>query len=96
MQGTLKTVSLESCFPLLAVEQGCIVSKNGDLTIAFRVKLPEVFTQTAAEYGCWNLSDLIQPNKRYEKDLNNTTEYFSFDGNWRRSCQSNKHWRMIL
>ena len=45
---------------------------------------------------CWNLSDLIQPNKRYEKDLNNTTEYFSFDGNWRRSCQSNKHWRMIL
>ena len=50
MQGTLKTVSLESCFPLLAVEQGCIVSKNGDLTIAFRVKLPEVFTQTAAEY----------------------------------------------
>ena len=50
MQGTLKTVSLESCFPLLAVEQGCIVSKNGDLTVAFRVELPEVFTQTAAEY----------------------------------------------
>ena len=45
-----KITTLESKFPLLSIEQGCIVSKDADITVAFRVELPEVFTVTFAMY----------------------------------------------
>ena len=32
----MKAATLESKFPLLAVENGCIVSKEADVTVAFR------------------------------------------------------------
>ena len=50
MRGTLKTSTLESKFPLLKVENHCIVSKFADITAAYRVTLPELFTLTAEEY----------------------------------------------
>lgn len=50
MQSTLKTVSLESRFPLLAVENGCLISKGGDVTVGYALDLPELFTLTGAEY----------------------------------------------
>lgn len=40
MRGTLKTSTLESKFPLLRVENNCIVSKFADITAAYRVTLP--------------------------------------------------------
>lgn len=46
----MKATTLESKFPLLAVENGCIISKDADLTIAFRVELPELFTVTHGDY----------------------------------------------
>ena len=45
-----KTTTLESRFPLLAVEQNCIISKDADITACFRVHLPELFTVASAEY----------------------------------------------
>ena len=50
MRNTLKAATLEGKFPILAVEHGCIISKEGDVTVAFRVELPELFTVTSAEY----------------------------------------------
>ena len=50
MNSTLKTTTLERKFPLLSVEQGCIISKEADITVAFRVILPEVFSVSSAEY----------------------------------------------
>ena len=50
MRNVMKATTLESKFPLLAVENGCIISKDADLTIAFRVELPELFTVTHTEY----------------------------------------------
>ena len=41
MRNTLKATTLERKFPLLAVENGCIISKDADITVAFRVELPE-------------------------------------------------------
>lgn len=41
---------MESKFPLLSVEHGCIVSKDADITVGFRVELPELYTVTSAEY----------------------------------------------
>ena len=46
----MKAATIESKFPLLAVEHGCIISKDADITVAFRVDLPELFTVTAVEY----------------------------------------------
>jgi len=46
----LKAATIESKFPLLAVEHDCIISKDADITVAFKVELPELFTVTSAEY----------------------------------------------
>ena len=50
MRNVLKAETLERKFPLLAVENGCIVSKDADLTVAFEVTLPEVYTVAEKEY----------------------------------------------
>lgn len=50
MRNTLKATTLESKFPLLSVEHDCIVSKDADVTVGFRVELPELYTVTATEY----------------------------------------------
>ncbi len=50
MRNSAKTTTLESRFPLLAVENNCIVSKNADITACYKVQLPELFTAGAPEY----------------------------------------------
>ena len=50
MRNTLKATTLESKFPLLSVENDVIVSKDADVTVAFRVELPELYTVTSPEY----------------------------------------------
>ncbi len=66
MRNTLKAATLESRFPLLAVEQGCIISKDAGITIAFEVKLPELFTVTTDEYeamhSVWNKAIKVLPD----------------------------------
>ena len=66
MRNTLKASTLESKFPLLAVENGCIVSKDADLTVVFEVILPELYTVTSAEYealhGAWCKAMKVLPD----------------------------------
>lgn len=50
MRNTLKATTLDSKFPLLSVENDVIVSKDADVTVAFRVELPELYTVTSTEY----------------------------------------------
>ena len=37
MRNISKMTTLENKFPLMAVEHGCIVSKDADLTVAYEV-----------------------------------------------------------
>ena len=66
MRGTLKTSTLESKFPLLRVENNCIISKFADITAAYRVTLPELFTLTGEEYealhGAWRKALKVLPD----------------------------------
>lgn len=66
MRHKSKTCSLEAKFPLLAIEQGCLISKDADITVAFRVELPELFTVTSAEYeamhSAWHKAIKVLPN----------------------------------
>jgi conjugation system TraG family ATPase len=41
---------LDEMFPIMGVEHDCILSKQGDITIAFEVGLPEIFTLSNGEY----------------------------------------------
>ncbi|MGE8426334.1 MAG: TraG family conjugative transposon ATPase [Sphingobacterium sp.] len=41
---------LESLLPIWKIEQDCILSKKGDVTIAFRLLHPEIFTLSGSEY----------------------------------------------
>ena len=50
MRNILKAATLESKFPVWGVEMGCIISKDADITVAFKVELPELFTVTGKEY----------------------------------------------
>ncbi len=66
MKSVLKTATLESKFPLLSVVQGCIISKDADITVAFQVTLPELFTVTPEEYeamhSVWNKAIKVLPD----------------------------------
>lgn len=41
---------LDDTLPVLGVEHNCILSKQGDITIAYEVRLPELFTLSDQEY----------------------------------------------
>ena len=62
----MKATTLESKFPLLAVENGCIVSKEADVTVAFKVELPELFSVTGSEYeaihSAWHKAVKVLPD----------------------------------
>lgn len=66
MRNTLKAATLESKFPLLAVEHDCIISKDADITVAYQVELPELFTVTSLEYeamhSAWAKAIKVLPN----------------------------------
>ena len=66
MRNVMKAATLESRFPLMAVEHGYIISKDADITVAYRLELPEVFTLTRAEYealhSTWAKAVRVLPN----------------------------------
>lgn len=66
MRNTLKAATIESKFPLLAVEYDCIISKDADITVAFKVDLPELFTVTSSEYeaihAAWTKAIKVLPD----------------------------------
>lgn len=45
---------LNDILPILGVEHDCILSKQGDITIAFQVELPEIFTLSDQEYEAFH------------------------------------------
>lgn len=45
-----KRSNIEKMFPILNVESNLILSKQGDVTLGFKVKLPEIFTLSAKDY----------------------------------------------
>ena len=65
MRNQSKKSELESKFPLLAIEGDCIVSKDADVTVAFALELPELFTVTSPEYetmhATWNKAVKVLP-----------------------------------
>lgn len=85
MRNISKMSTLEQKFPLLAIENGCIISKDADITVAFEMELPELFTITSDEYeamhSTWYKSIKVLPNytivhkqdwfimERYESEL---------------------------
>jgi conjugation system TraG family ATPase len=66
MRNILKASTIESKFPLLAVEYDCIISKDADITVAFKVDLPELFTVTSLEYealhAAWTKAIKVLPD----------------------------------
>lgn len=45
---------LKNIFPLLGIEHDCILSKQGDVTIAYEVTLPELFTLSDQDYEAFH------------------------------------------
>ncbi|MDR6546520.1 conjugation system TraG family ATPase [Chryseobacterium rhizosphaerae] len=92
MRNVSKTATLESKFPLLAVENNCIISKEGDISLCFQIFLPELFTVGADVYesihSSWNkaiktLPDFTIVHKQdwylkedYRPDLENAEHSF--------------------
>lgn len=42
--------SLEKILPIWKIESDCIISKQGDITVAYQVQLPEIFTLSSDDY----------------------------------------------
>ncbi len=84
--------SLRDLWPILDVEHDCILSRQGDVTVAFRVKLPELFTLSQGEYSAfhqaWVKALKVLPShtvvckqdwffeSRYEADFSGTSDSF--------------------
>ncbi|MFI3322846.1 MAG: TraG family conjugative transposon ATPase [Rikenellaceae bacterium] len=66
MINKLNISTLESKFPLLSVENGCIVSKGADITVCFKVELPELYTVDSSDYeaihSSWVKAIKVLPN----------------------------------
>ena len=66
MRNVMKAATIESKFPILSVEHDCIISKDADITVCYRVELPELFTVTQAEYeaihSAWAKAVRVLPN----------------------------------
>lgn len=66
MKNVMKATTLESKFPILAVENDCIISKDADITIAYKVELPEIFTISEDEYeaihSTWHKAIKVLPD----------------------------------
>lgn len=66
MRNVMKAATLESKFPILAVELDCLISKDADITVAYQVDLPELFTVTSPEYeaihAAWLKAIKVLPN----------------------------------
>ncbi|MBS0027075.1 TraG family conjugative transposon ATPase [Chitinophaga sp. 2R12] len=45
---------LRDIFPIADYEHDCILSKQGDITIAYSVELPEIFTAHADDFEVWH------------------------------------------
>jgi len=43
-------LNINQMLPVLGIEKDCILSKQGDITIVFRARLPEIFTLSDGEY----------------------------------------------
>jgi conjugation system TraG family ATPase len=83
---------LSKVFPIYKVEQDCILSKQGDVTIAYEATLPEIFTLSDQEYEAlhqvWVKAIKVLPNhsvfhkqdwfqaKKFEADFESKDESF--------------------
>lgn len=45
---------MNDIIPILGVEHDCILSKQGDITVAFKAELPEIFTMSDHEYEAFH------------------------------------------
>ncbi|MDY3548615.1 DUF3875 domain-containing protein [Riemerella anatipestifer] len=50
MRNISKTATLEHKFPLLVIEDACVLSKEADVSIGFEIALPELFTLSSNDY----------------------------------------------
>ena len=46
----LQSATLEKKQPIYKVEGNCLISKNADVTVAYRLDLPEIFSQSGGDY----------------------------------------------
>jgi len=49
-------VDSSTVLPIYKIEHGCILSRQGDVTVGFRVQLPEIFTLSDREYEAYHQS----------------------------------------
>lgn len=47
---------MDDILPIMDVQHNCILSKQGDITVAFKVELPEIFTLSDQEYEAFHQS----------------------------------------
>lgn len=87
-----KHKSLEQLLPIYKVEQDCILSRQGDVTLAYELTLPEIFTLSnddfEALHQAWLKAIRVLPNhtvlhkqdwfmeSRYQADFSNPEQSF--------------------
>lgn len=65
-------MTLEKIFPIYKIENDCLISRQADVTIAFKATLPEIFTLSDQDYEAFHLSLVkaiksLPPNSVFHK-----------------------------
>lgn len=92
MRNSARTATLESKFPLMAMENDILISKEADITACFTLDLPEIFTAASEEYtmihSVWQKAIMTLPqycivhkqdwfiSEKYEAELNREDQSF--------------------
>lgn len=77
---------LEDILPKFGVEHDCILSKQGDITIAYEVKLPELFTLSDQEYEALHQSLIKAVRILPKHTVFHKQDWFTQQHNLRKLC----------
>ncbi len=78
-----QVIDFEKSFPIMSVENDCVISKRGEVSVLFELYLPEVFTISYGEYNlmhetwCKVLRMLPAPTVVHKQDFYYTEKYDS-------------------
>lgn len=82
-----KGCNIDSKFPIMSVENSCLISKEADITVAFKVSMPEIFTLSSEDYeemnNLWVRACKVLPDYTivHKQDYFVTRKYHSLKNN---------------
>lgn len=71
--------NMQEIFPIYDVEHDCILSKSGDITLAFEIDLPEIFSLSDSEYEAFHQTWIKAIRTLPERTILHKQDWFNLE-----------------